>query len=141
MIKTITSQNFRRYGKIIAYPNKHLKGKKKNLFCIVLTEGKHTGWRIAYLIVRDKRIRRLERHPFSFESFEPMVGKALLYVTEKKDKNRIECFYLDRPIILNKGVWHGVVTQSTESEMKLTENLKVKCHYWPLGFYLGSPHE
>lgn len=137
MIKKITPQNFRRYGKIIAYPDKHKKGTQKNLFRIVLSDPQVKGWRIAYLIVRDKRIRRLENHPFSFESFEPVCGKALLYVSSKKDLKRVECFYLSKPVILKKGIWHGVVTQTKETEIKLTENAKVQCVYWPLKSHLS----
>jgi len=88
------------------------------------------------LIVRDKKIRRLECHPESFESFEPVCGRSLLFVAWKKDVKAIECFELTRPIILKKGVWHGVVTVTPECEIKLTENSKVKCVYWPLGFHL-----
>lgn len=138
MIKKITPQNFRRYGKVIEYPNKHSKGTKKNLFCIVLSDDKPKGWRIAYLIVRDRKISRLENHPFSFESFEPVSGRALLYVAGKKDAKHIKCFYLDRPVILKKGLWHGVVTQTKEAEIKLTENAKVKCVYWPLPTHLST---
>ena len=135
--KTITPKNFRRYGRLIDYPNKHLKGKSKNLFRIVLTENKTSGWRIAYLIVRDKKIKCLEQHPHSFESFEPIKGRSLLYVSRQKDYRKIECFRLDKPIILNKGIWHGVVSLSDECEIKLTENAKVKCVYWPLGLALN----
>ncbi len=138
MIQKITAQNFRRYGRIIEYPNKHLKGKKKNLFRIVLTEPTNFGWRIAYLIVRDKTIKKLEQHPKSFESFEPIKGKSLLYVARRQDSKTIECFYLDKPIILKKGIWHGVITLSSECEIKLTENAKVKCVYWPLKFTLNA---
>lgn len=140
MIKQITSANFRRYGRIIEYPNKKSKSAKANLFRIVLTEPKIKGWRIAYLIVRDKTIKRLEHHPDSFESFEPIKGKSLLYVSTQPDPKTIECFYLNSPVILKKGIWHGIVTLSKESEMKLTENAKVQCVYWPLGFKLGRLH-
>ena len=136
MIKKITAKSFRPYGRIIEYPNKHLKGNKRNLFRIVLTEKNRCGWRIAYLIVRDKTIKRLESHPYSFESFEPLTGRSLIYVTKKMDTRSIQCFELDRPIILNKGIWHGVVTLNDESEMKLTENANVKCVYWALGYPL-----
>ena len=140
MTKHITSSNFRRYGRMIEYPHKNKKSKKVNLFRIVLTEPKIKGWRIAYLIVRDKTIKKLEQHPSSFESFEPIKGRSLLYVSPRRDQKAIECFYLDRPVILKKGMWHGVVTLGRESEIKLTENAKVKCIYWPLGFKLGRPH-
>ena len=136
-IQKITAENFRRYGRLIEYPKKHLKGKTRNLWRIVATEPKGFGWRIAYLIVRDKRIRRLEHHPYSLESFEPVTGKSLLYVAARQDNDSIECFVLDRPVILKKNIWHGIVTITSETEVKLTENAKVKCVYWPLGFYLN----
>ena len=132
MSQKITAANFRAYGWVIEYPKKHLKGKTKNIFRIVLTEHGRQGWRIAYLIVRDKTIKRLESHPFSFESFEPVRGRSLIFVAKKKDARTIESFTLDRPIILKKNIWHGVVTLSNECEIKLTENAKVKCVYWPL---------
>ena len=138
MIKKITPQNFKKYGWVIEYPKKNLKSRKVNLFRVVLKEKRLVGWRVAYLIVRDKAIKKLEQHPFSFESFEPIFGKSILYVTVKRDANAIESFYLDKPIILKKNIWHGVVTLTRESEMKLTENAQVKCVYWPLGFRLGK---
>ncbi len=137
MIKQITAQSFRKFGRVIEYPKKHLKGNKKNLWRIVLNDPTARGWRIAYLVVRDKTLRRLEQHPHSYESFEPIRGQSVLFVAKKKDPKTIESFYLDQPIILNKNVWHGIVTITPECEIKLTENSKVKCVYWPLGFKLS----
>lgn len=137
MLHTLTVANFRPYGRIIGYPGKQNKGKVRNLFRIILTEKAKLGWRIAYLIVRDKHIRRLECHPFSFESFEPVRGKSILFVTRRKDARTIKCFSLDQPVVLNKGIWHGVVTLTPETEIKLTENAKVKCVYWDLEFKLS----
>ena len=96
MIKNITAKSFRSYGRIIEYPQKHFKGSKRNLWRIVLTDAKPRGWRIAYLVLRDKRLRRLESHPYSFESFEPIKGKSLIFVTKKCDHAAIECFYLNK---------------------------------------------
>ena len=131
-IQTINAKNFRRYGRVIEYPKKETKGNKRNLFRIVLTEPKPNGWRIAYLIVRDKKISRLEQHPHSFESFEPVKGKAILYIALKTDPAAIKCFYLDCPVILHKKVWHGVVTLTDETEIKLTENAHVQCVFWKM---------
>jgi len=137
-IKRITKTNFRRYGWVIEYPDKNKKSEKHNLFRIVLKESASRGWRIAYLIVRDKTIRRLEHHPHSFESFEPIRGKSLLFVSAENLPKKIECFLLDRPIILKKKIWHGIVAQGKEAEVKLTENAEVKCVTLPLGFPLGN---
>ncbi len=138
VIKKINSGNFKKFGWVIEYPDKGLENKKENLFRIVLKENKPQGWRIAYLVARDRAINRLERHPESFESFEPVSGKSLLYVASLKDTKKIECFLLDKPVILNKGIWHGVITLEKETEIKITENSRVKCVYWPLGFELNS---
>lgn len=72
------------------------------------------------------------------ESFEPVKGKSLLYVALRPKTEAIECFALDRPVILKKKIWHGIVTVSPETEIKLTENAMVQCVYWPLGFYLTN---
>ncbi|MBU4487444.1 MAG: hypothetical protein KKI13_00040 [Candidatus Omnitrophica bacterium] len=135
-IKKIAAVNFKRYGWLIAHSQKHSKTKNSNLFRIVLKENRRCGWRIAYLILRDKSITRLEKHPGSFESFEPVRGKSLIYLAGSKNPQKIECFYLNRPIVLKKGIWHGVVTLGTESEIKITENAEVKCVFWPLHFPL-----
>jgi len=114
---------------LIHYPRKGLKHPAYNLFRVVLTERSRTGWRIAYLIVRDKKVRRLEQHPDSYESFEPLRGRSLLFVAKRPCLDGVRCFLLDRPVILNKGIWHGVVAAGRESEIKLTENSRVVCRY------------
>ena len=141
MIKKITGKNFRRYGRMIEYPDQHRKSRTVNLFCIVVCELKTRGCRIAYLVLRDRFIKKLEMHPFSLESFEPVRGKSLLFVSKKRDPKEIECFYLDRPVVLKKGIWHGVISLTRESEIKLTENAKVKCVYWPLDFRLSASQQ
>ena len=142
MIKKIDSVRFRRFGWVIEYPRKSQykskNPKSKNLFRIVAREKDRVGWRIAYLVVRDKAITRLEQHIETLESFEPVCGETLLYVSDERKASRIECFYLDRPVILKKGIWHGVVTLGRDSEIKIAENFKVKCIYWRLGRDLNS---
>jgi len=91
------------------------------------------GWRIGYLVVRDRIIKRLENHPDSFETFEPVKGRSLLYLAVSKKPHQIELFSLDQPVILKKGVWHAIIAGGKESEVKITENSKVKCVYWLLG--------
>ncbi|MFA6350241.1 MAG: hypothetical protein WCY12_04875 [Candidatus Omnitrophota bacterium] len=131
-MKNITTRSFSKFGSIIEYPGLAQKNKKKNLFRIVLEDPKAPGWRIAYLVVRDKMINTLEQHPGTFESFEPVKGRAVLFVALKKDPEQIESFRLDRPVILKKGVWHGIITKGRSAEVKITENSEVKCVYWRL---------
>ncbi len=126
------SKNFGRYGKIIGYPNKESKGHVRNLWRIIHVESGKVGWRIAYLVLRDKTIGRLERHPQSDESFEPVRGRALIFVAVKDDLSDLQCFKLDQPLIVYKNVWHGVVTLTPETEIKITENAHVTCEYLSL---------
>lgn len=134
-VHAINQANFKPYGWVIEYPGRKRAPKEKNLWRIIVRQPK-TGWRIAYLVVRDKVIQRLEQHPGTFESFEPIKGKGLLYIATRKDPNAIRCFFLDKPVILKKGIWHGIVTSGKECDVKIVENARVKCLYWPLGFEL-----
>ena len=138
--KKITAKNFSRYGRIIEYARKSNETAKRNLFRIILREKGCHGWRIAYLVVRDRRIDRLEQHPHTFESFEPVKGQSILYLAVRKGAP-IEGFYLDKPVVLKKGVWHGVVSTGRESEIKITENSKVNSIYWRLRFSLNHTYE
>jgi len=128
-MKKINAGNFKPYGWVIEYPNKTKAVKSKNLFHIVLKEARKTGWRIAYLVVRDKVIEKLEQHPDSFESFEPVCGKTIIFVATPRSPGKIESFLLNRPVILKKGIWHAVITKGKESEIKITENAGVKCNF------------
>lgn len=128
------TENFRPYGKIIGYPGKAAKGSRRNLWRIVHTETAAVGWRIAWLVLRDKTIGRLECHPRSDETFEPVKGCALLFVARQTNLESIRCFYLDQPVVVRKGIWHGLIALDAEAEIKITENVVVACRYWPLGF-------
>lgn len=137
-IKKLNSKNFRKYGRIIEYPNMQAKGNTRNLWRIVHTEDAKVGWRIAYLVLRDKTVGRLERHPKSDETFEPIAGETLFFVSDSEDYSKIECFYLDKPIVLNKGMWHALITLGEESEIKIVENAKVKCEYLKFPFRMDG---
>lgn len=129
----INTKNFKQFGWVIKYPGKVPSVKNKSFFSVVLTEKRRVGWRIAYLILQDKVLSSMEQHPDTFESFEPVKGRNALYVSSAQDVKKIKCFYLDKPVILKKGIWHGVITLGSRSEIKITENAKVKCIYWGLG--------
>jgi ureidoglycolate hydrolase len=127
----IKASLFKPYGWIIDYPQRRKAQKTKNLFRIVLRQPRE-GWRIAYLVVRDRVIDKIESHPDSCESFEPIKGKGLLFVSQKKDASAIKCFLLDKPVILKKGIWHAVLTITKEFDVKIVENSKVRCVYYRL---------
>ena len=140
-MKTITAKNFKPYGKVIEYPNKTKKGKGRNLWRIVHTESAKVGWRVAYLVLRDKTLGQMGCHPTTDETFEPIKGRALLFVATSRDLSAIECFKLDQPVIVNKGVWHNVITLTSETEIKIVENANVTSKIWKFGFRVKSFNE
>ncbi|NLE65539.1 MAG: hypothetical protein GX606_06460 [Elusimicrobia bacterium] len=135
------SRNFRAFGKIIEYPDIAGKGTRRNLWRIIHTENAKVGWRVAYLVLRDKTIGRMGRHPRSDETFEPIKGKALLFVSKDKRIEDIQCFLLDKPIILFKGIWHNVLTLTPEAHIKICENASVTQDNWDLGSRVSSIEE
>ncbi|MEW5894576.1 MAG: GAF domain-containing protein [Candidatus Omnitrophota bacterium] len=46
-------------------------------------------------------------------------------------------FRLDAPVIVFKGVWHGVISLTPETELKITENLNVSSRVHKLGKRIG----
>lgn len=137
-IQSPNSQSFKSYGKIIYYPNPQKKGERRNLWRIIHIETARVGWRIAYLVLRDKTIGQMGRHPTSDETFEPISGRALLFVSKDKNLSNIKCFQLDKPVILKKGIWHNVLTLSDETHIKICENANVTQDVWKLGFRFTS---
>jgi ureidoglycolate hydrolase len=134
-LKNIEAAAFKKYGYLIHWDG-HKKKGNGNQFRIVIRDRKSAGWRIAYLIVKDKVIDRLEQHPHSMESFEPVSGRSILHVSNQKKPSRVESFVLDMPIILKKGIWHGVTSVSEETHIKITENSRVKLIRYSLGYTL-----
>jgi len=122
-MQRLTHKNIRPYGWII--DSHFIKDDGKwDKFGILLKE-RSKGWRIGYLILRKKKIGGLESHPDSLETFEPVSGRAAIYLAKKKTPNNIEAFLLDKPVVLKKGVWHDVAAISNKCEIKIFENIEV----------------
>jgi len=138
MPKSPNAENLAPYGRIIGLPADIGKNKTKNVFHIVLSEEGGVGWRIAYLLLRDRVIDTLERHPDTYESFEPVSGTAVLFVATEEEPDEIKSFYLDKPVVLKKGIWHGIAAATEEAEIKITENAWVECEYRYLDYGLQA---
>jgi len=98
---------------------------RHDAFGILLKE-KSKGWRIGYLIVRERSMKMIEEHPDSLETFEPVRGKCVLALAPYKYPDRMKYFLLDKPVVVKKKVWHGIFTRSKKSEVKIFENIEVK---------------
>lgn len=129
-VKKITSKNIKPYGRLIGSSCVKDPGHG-NRFGVLLKE-RSKGWRIGYLILRDRSIGRLERHTDSLETFEPVKGKAVIALARAGSPDSAELFFLDKPVVVNKGVWHEVLAVSRKCEIKIFENIEVGTEYYSL---------
>jgi ureidoglycolate hydrolase len=120
-LQVITPERFAKYGDVLDWQTDY--GDEG--FHIVSRAEDPTGWRLAVLLVKHQEITRLERHPTSKESFEPVSGVSVLCLAPPEDPTDVEAFLLDKAVVLNKGVWHDVFALSEEALIKIAENLAV----------------
>ena len=93
------------------------------------------GWQIGYLVNMAKRIDKLERHPNTPEVFSPLDGKSVLVVSEDpEDPDSILGFFLSKPIVFNRGTWHGVISITKTSEILIVESPDVIDEFFHLPF-------
>jgi hypothetical protein len=126
-ISRLTHKNIKPYGTII--DSKCAPTQPDGNGWGIPVRSKSAGWRIAYLILRNKAFRRLERHPDTLEMFDPVKGKAVIALALPETPDRSKLFYLDKPVVLKKGIWHALYTITPETHIKIFENIKVKCVY------------
>ncbi len=125
-IQNLNKEAFAPYGDIIDFTEAQEDGWE------IVVRSNGPGWRLALLEIKRQSTMRLEYHPESKESFEPISGITLLIVAALEQPNDYQVFLLDRPICLNEKVWHQVICMSETSVMKITENLEVECVYHEL---------
>lgn len=130
-IEIITEDSFRAYGKVIRFP----EGDRSN-FYIVDNDSDHP-WRLAVYRYSNHSIKRIECHPASKESFEPLAGTTLLLAAAHGNPEDYHIFLLDRPVILDKGVWHQTLALTEEAQVKITENLEVESVFYDLREEIG----
>jgi ureidoglycolate hydrolase len=93
------------------------------------------GWQIGYLVNEAKHINKLERHPNTPEVFSPLDGKSVLVVAEDPgDPDSIFGFFLSKPIVFNRGTWHGVISITKTSEILIVESPDVIDEFYHLPF-------
>ena len=123
-LESVTREGFAPFGTVLEFPD----GCTGN-FCIIDTE-KEEPWRVAVFRYSNKGIKRIENHPTSKESFEPLKGITVLLVAEHDTPEDYRAFILDKPVCLKKGVWHQTLSLTPEAEVKITENLEVESVFY-----------
>jgi len=80
----------------------------------------------------------MENHPNTKETFEPISGAPILIVAVGKTPESPEAFLLDKPIVLNEGVWHDVLALSENAVMRINENTEVQTIHQKLTFTIKA---
>ena len=81
------------------------------------------GWQIGYLINRVDVIDQLECHPNTAEVFSPLKGRTVLVLTtDPENMTEFRAFDLTEPIVLDRSVWHGVISLTDQSDVLIVES-------------------
>lgn len=125
-LESIKKETFEKYGRVLEFSE-----SCSEPFEIVVTEEKEP-WRLAVFRYRNKTVKRMECHPYSLESFEPLSGLTVLIVAEHDNPADYRAFILDKPVCLYKGIWHQVLSLTDEAQVKIAENLEVSSKFFDL---------
>lgn len=125
-LQSIHKETFKKFGCVLEFSEKY-----EDPFEILITEEKEP-WRLAVFRYTNKQIQRMECHPTSLESFEPLKGLTVLVVAEHEKPQEYEAFILDKPVCLKKGIWHQVLALTDEAQVKIAENLEVNSEFYEL---------
>lgn len=125
-IESITREAFAPYGSVIEFSPDF-----EGIYEIVETEDVKP-WILAVFRYTNKTIQRIENHPTSMETFEPLSGVTVLIVAEHDTPEEYRAFVLDKPVCLKKGVWHQVLSLTPEACVKITENKDVYSEFYDL---------
>lgn len=125
-IESITREAFAPYGSVIEFSPDF-----DGIYEIVETEDVKP-WILAVFRYTNKTIQRIENHPTSMETFEPLSGVTVLIVAEHDTPEEYKAFVLDKPVCLKKGVWHQVLSLTQEASVKITENKDVYSEFYDL---------
>lgn len=125
-LQYVQRETFLPYGEVLEFP-----AGIEETFCIITTEEKEP-WRLAVFRHTNKEIQRMECHPTSRESFEPLHGLTVLVVATHENPEEYEAFILDKPVCLKKGIWHQVLALTEEAQVKIVENLEVQSEFYDL---------
>lgn len=125
-VESITREAFAPFGSVIEFSPDF-----DDEYEILETEEVKPWILAVYRYVR-KSIQRIECHPTSMETFEPLSGVTVLLVAEHETPEDYKAFVLDKPVCLKKGVWHQVLSLTPVAEVKITENKDVYSVYYDL---------
>jgi ureidoglycolate hydrolase len=132
-ISKINKLTFKTFGKVLipsirSIPEVYEDGIFK--FYVTFKE-QANSWQMGYLEQIGKKVEKLECHPNTSEVFIPLSGDAVVLLSINPQKT-ISAFKLNKPIVLNKGVWHAVISLTKRSKILIVESSDVIDQYYNL---------
>jgi ureidoglycolate hydrolase len=126
LILELTQESFESFGRVLEpLPGETPEVAEEDFFnFFVIFKEFAEGWQIGYLEQIGKVLKMLECHPTTPEVFIPLRGEAILLLAINPEEE-ITAFKLDKPIVLTRGIWHGVISLSKKSEILIVENENV----------------
>jgi ureidoglycolate hydrolase len=138
-IKILIPKNFEKFGRILIPTEEENKGREnKAENYLVLEKAISKGWMMAYYSVSKRFTDIMENHPNTKETFEPISGASILTVANGTTPESVEAFLLDKPVVLNEGVWHDVLALSVNATMRINENTEVQTVRQKLSFTIKA---
>ncbi|MDO4323409.1 MAG: ureidoglycolate lyase [Lachnospiraceae bacterium] len=126
VLESITREAFAPFGSVIEF-TPGFDGSYE-----ILETEEEKPWILAVFRYTNKTIQRIENHPTSMETFEPLSGVTVLLVAEHGTPEDYKAFVLDKPVCLKKGTWHQVLSLTPSAEVKITENKDVYSEFYDL---------
>ena len=129
----INKTNFKYFGEVLVPSDESIPEVfEDDIFKFYVTfKEQANSWQIGYLDQIGKKVDKLECHPNTSEVFVPLSGDAVILLSVNPQEN-IFAFRLDKPIVLSKGIWHGVISLTDSSKMLIVESADVLDEYYDL---------
>jgi ureidoglycolate hydrolase len=124
-VSDLNQKLFEPFGRILhPKPDEKALVSEKGVFDFYVPFAERSGgWQIGFLEYTGKILHQLECHPNTPEVFSPLKGEALLVLaTDAEKESEYRGFRLEKPIVLGRGIWHGVICLSEKAEMLIVEN-------------------
>lgn len=84
-----------------------------------------TGWRLAEIPVDNREVTEMSYHDNTPEGFFPVEGITMLKLSADESFEHCETFLLDRPVLINPCIWHGLAALTESSRIIVAENQAV----------------
>ncbi len=117
-LQRITPETFARYGQVLVWSA--TSGQRLQ---VATEESAGAPWLLATFRVDAHEVSYLAQHPDSIELFVPLSGTAVLLLALPEAPEDYAAFLLEVPVVINRGVWHGLSALSETAILGIAENV------------------